>query len=67
MTDFSHLHALEDRLHRAKIRRRDANSEQTIFENLCVQQIEKEIADEKTFLGLNIEISNDDLVKALTS
>ena len=54
MTDFSHLHALEERA--VRIRERmfsvENNSKQWKAQATQLFQTEKEIADERTFLGL---------------
>lgn len=54
MTDFSHLHALETRLEHERVRR-DAskNGQELALRNVWVAQIEREIASERSFLGLD--------------
>lgn len=54
MTDFSHLHALEERAVRIRERMIDVQKNDAQWKAQAVQlfQTEKEIADERTFLGL---------------
>jgi hypothetical protein len=64
-----HLSALELGLSNARLRLNDAKSEQErTVRALHVRQYEKEIADEKAFLGLNPEpeMSDAELLAALT-
>lgn len=65
MTDFSHLHALEERA--VNIQRSMMAAKKDVkWRSLAVQlfQTEQEIADERTFLGLE-DMSADDLYAAL--
>lgn len=65
MTDFSHLHALEERA--VNIQRSMMVAKKDVkWRSLAVQlfQTEQEIADERTFLGLE-DMSADDLYAAL--
>lgn len=54
MTDFSHLHALEERAVRIRERMIDVQKNDAQWKSQAVQlfQTEKEIADEREFLGL---------------
>lgn len=66
MTDFSHLHALEERA--VNIHRRMLSAKKDIeWRSQAIQlfQTEQEIADEREFLGLE-DFSADDLYAALT-
>lgn len=66
MTDFSHLHALEERA--VRIRERmlavEKNNKQWKAQATQLFQTEKEIADEREFLGLE-DMSTDDLYAGL--
>ena len=65
MTDFSHLHALEERA--VNIQRSMMAAKKDVqWRSLAVQlfQTEQEIADEREFLGLE-EMSTDDLYAGL--
>lgn len=53
MTDFSHLHALETRLSHERIRQAKASGQELALRNIWVAQMEREIAAEKRFLGLD--------------
>lgn len=66
MTDFSHLHALEERAVRIRERMSavQKNDAQWKFQATQLFQTEQEIADERTFLGLE-DMSADDLYAAL--
>lgn len=66
MTDFSHLHALEERAVRIWERMIDVqkNDAQWKAQALQLFQTEKEIADEREFLGLE-DMSTDDLYAGL--
>jgi len=66
MTDFSHLHALEERAVRIRERMIDVqkNDAQWKAQALQLFQTEKEIADEREFLGLE-DMSTDDLYAGL--
>ena len=66
MTDFSHLHALEERAVRIRERMIDVQKNDAQWKAQAVQlfQTEKEIADEREFLGLE-DISADDLYAGL--
>lgn len=66
MTDFSHLHALEERAVRIRERMIDVQKNDAQWKAQAVQlfQTEKEIADEREFLGLE-NISTDDLYAGL--
>ena len=65
MTDFSHLHALEERAVNIRGRMMSAKKDAE-WKSQAVQlfQTEQEIADERTFLGLE-DMSTDDLYAAL--
>ena len=65
MTDFSHLHALEERAVNIRGRMNAAKKDKE-WKSQAVQlfQTEQEIADERTFLGLE-DMSADDLYAAL--
>lgn len=54
MTDFSHLHELEERAVRIRERMRACRNNDTQWKAQAMQlfQTEQEIADERTFLGL---------------
>ncbi|MBK8468180.1 MAG: hypothetical protein IPL32_20385 [Chloracidobacterium sp.] len=66
MTDFSHLHALEERAVRIRERMIDVQKNDAQWKAQATQlfQTEKEIADEREFLGLE-DMSTDDLYAAL--
>lgn len=66
MTDFSHLHALEERAVRIRERMIDVQKNDAQWKAQAVQlfQTEQEIADERTFLGLE-DMSTDDLYAEL--
>ena len=66
MTDFSHLHALEERAVRIRERMIDVQKNDAQWKAQAVQlfQTEKEIADEREFLGLE-DMSTDDLYAGL--
>jgi len=66
MTDFSHLHALEERAVRIRERMIDVQKNDAQWKAQAVQlfQTEKEIADEREFLELE-DMSTDDLYAAL--
>ncbi len=66
MTDFSHLHALEERAVRIRERMIDVQKNDAQWKAQAVQlfQTEQEIADERTFLGLE-DMSTDDLYAGL--
>lgn len=66
MTDFSHLRALEERAVRIRERMIDVQKNDAQWKAQAVQlfQTEKEIADEREFLGLE-DMSADDLYAAL--
>lgn len=65
MTDFSHLHALEERAVNIQKRMMSAKKD-TEWRSHATQlfQTEQEIADEREFLGLE-EMSTEDLYAAL--
>jgi len=62
MTDFSHLHTLEERAVRIRERMIEVQKNDAQWKSQAVQlfQTEKEIADEREFLGLE-DMSTDDL------
>ena len=66
MTDFSHLHELEERAARIRERMSSVRNNDTQWKDQAVQlfQTEQEIADERAFLGLE-DMSADDLYAAL--
>lgn len=66
MTDFSHLHALEERAVRIRERMSAVQKNDAQWKSQATQlfQTEQEIADERTFLGLE-DVSADDLYAAL--
>ena len=66
MTDFSHLHALEERAVRIRERMSAVQKNDAQWKSQATQlfQTEQEIADERTFLGLE-DMSTDDLYAAL--
>ena len=70
MTDYSHLNAIQDRIHRETMRFMKAHDErerQFRFSQVC--QAEKELASEYAFLGIvpaePFTGSDDDLLLAL--
>lgn len=67
MTDFSHLHELEERAVRIRERMIAVQNNDTQWKAQAVQlfQTEQEIADERTFLGLE-DMDADDLYAALS-
>lgn len=72
MTDFSHLDALQGRLHREKVRLASAKTlTETNFRLREIAACEKEIAGEYNFLGIKpatldgILLSDDELLAAL--
>ncbi len=72
MTDFSHLDALQSRLHR-EVSRRDAatNTNERNFRIREIESCEKEIAAEYKFLGIKPvtidDILDDELLAELNS
>ena len=66
MTDFSHLHTLEQRAVRIRERMSSVRNNDTQWKDQAVQlfQTEQEIADERAFLGLE-DMSTDDLYAGL--
>ena len=66
MTDFSHLHELEERAARIRERMSSVRNNDTQWKDQAVQlfQTEQEIADERAFLGVEV-LSADDLYAAL--
>jgi len=66
MTDFSHLHTLEQRAVRIRERMRTVRKNDTQWKAQATQlfQTEQEIADEREFLGLE-DMSAADLYAAL--
>lgn len=66
ITDFSHLHALEERAVRIRERMSAVQKNDAQWKSQATQlfQTEQEIADERTFLGLE-DMSADDLYAAL--
>lgn len=71
MTDFSHLNAIQERIHRETMRFMSTHNEgERQFRFSQVRQAEKELADEYAFLGiapiaLPKDISDDDLLAEL--
>jgi len=69
--DFSHLNALEYRLHNENKRLTQATTpREKEWRQVIVDQIKKEIAHERTFLGLPeqeppVTLSDDELLKEL--
>jgi hypothetical protein len=71
MTDYTHLAALETRLSHEKARLGAAKTaRECAMRCVWVKRIEKEIADERAFLGLYetpfMEMSDDELLAELT-
>jgi hypothetical protein len=72
MTDFSHLAALETRLSHERVRLDNSKSKhETAARYVTVRGIEREIAAERFFLGLDpideTDMSDDELLAALVS
>ena len=67
MTDFSHLHTLEQRAVRIRERMSSVRNNDTQWKAQAVQlfQTEQEIADERAFLGLE-DMNVEDLYAALS-
>lgn len=71
MVDYTHLNALEYRLHNEKMRLNEAtNSKEIELRKVWVFQIEKEIKAERAFLNLpemesDIEMTLDELLAEL--
>lgn len=67
--DFSHLDAIESRLHRERARLAEAtNGRERQFRELQIRQAEKELKGEREFLGLETtetEMTDDELFEAL--
>jgi hypothetical protein len=59
MTDFSHLNAIEERLHRETMRFMSATNEQDRqFRFSQVKQAERELEGERKFLGIDAPIAH---------
>lgn len=72
MTDLSHLNALELNLSHERVRLSQATAAQDIaLRKVWVAQLEREIADERRFLGIvstdDADLSIDDLFAELQS
>ena len=70
MTDLSHLNALNLRLSHERARLASAKAGEKAQRQVWIAQIEREIANERAFLGLTdasqgVEMSDDDLLAAL--
>lgn len=70
MTDYTHLKALELRLsHEREYLRKAKTEQEKELRSVWVSQIEKEIVDEKKFLGIeetiDADLSDDELLKEL--
>lgn len=66
--NYSHLDALTDSLLREKARLKAAKAQhEIIFRTHCIAMKEKEIAQERDFLGLppEVEMTDDELISAL--
>lgn len=69
--DLSHLEALELRLSHERARSANArNEKERQYREFSIKQIEKEVAGERAFLGLDqpvdVEMSDDELLDQLT-
>lgn len=73
MTDRSHLHAIEYRLHRERVRLAAATTPQEReARTVWVQAAEKELVAERAFLGLSAEepeaeMTMDEIMKELSA
>ena len=72
MTDLTHLNALELNLSHERVRLSQATNQQDIaLRKVWVAQLEREIADERKFLGIvstdDADLSIDDLFAELQS
>lgn len=69
MTKFSHLNAIQDRLHRETMRFMSATGKEREFRFSQVKQAEKELASEYEFLGIepveDFQGSDDELLAEL--